>query len=327
MRKAKYIIAFLITSFFTFSAHAQLFGSDRTPKTSNKSRYEVKSNVKTNNSRTPVSHDGFAPDTTENESKGIKKLTGMLKNVGNKNSQPKTSDSNNPSINRNVALAKNRRNPALDNKFIFRGFALNGIVNVESLKSDTIPPAGFKEYITDMRFYEEGEDLRLIDNSGLHVTMLFEPGTSRLTGVQVENVDRMDQVQQLQQLIKKEMGVPTRGYEVIRNYDGDNNSVWTDYSTYEFVYQYDYGDVIYDFHISQYGAKKSNGKIMHPYDFLATVTIPKETQNAEAEQSREGNDAKANNADKTKAYDKFYPKEGVQRHGNYTVEVKLLAWW
>ena len=196
MRKAKYIIAFLITSFFTFSAHAQLFGSDRTPKTSNKSRYEVKSNVKTNNSRTPVSHDGFAPDTTENESKGIKKLTGMLKNVGNKNSQPKTSDSNNPSINRNVALAKNRRNPALDNKFIFRGFALNGIVNVESLKSDTIPPAGFKEYITDMRFYEEGEDLRLIDNSGLHVTMLFEPGTSRLTGVQVENVDRMDQVQQ-----------------------------------------------------------------------------------------------------------------------------------
>ena len=52
-----------------------------------------------------------------------------------------------------------------------------------------------------MRFYEEGEDLRLIDNSGLHVTMLFEPGTSRLTGVQVENVDRMDQVQQLQQLL------------------------------------------------------------------------------------------------------------------------------
>jgi hypothetical protein len=310
---------------FATSVNAQLFGSDRTPKASNKHKYEVKSNARGNVSRPVVAHDGFAPDTAENESKGMKKLTELFKKNDNK-TQPKSSNANNPSVNRNVALAKNRRNPALDNKFIFRGFALNGIVNVESLKADTTPPAGFNEYITDMRFYEEGEDLRLIDNSGLHVTMLFEPGTSRLTGVQVENVDRMDQVQQLQQLIKKEMGVPTRGYEVIRNYDGDNNSVWTDYSTYEFVYQYDYGDVIYDFHISQYGAKKSNGKIMHPYDFLATVTIPKDEPAPAAEQSRESNDAKTGETDKSKL-DKFYPKEGVQRHGNYTVEVKLLAWW
>ena len=310
---------------FATSVSAQLFGSDRTPKASNKHKYEVKSNARGNVSRPVVAHDGFAPDTAENESKGMKKLTELFKKNDNK-TQPKSSNANNPSVNRNVALAKNRRNPALDNKFIFRGFALNGIVNVESLKADTTPPAGFKEYITDMRFYEEGEDLRLIDNSGLHVTMLFEPGTSRLTGVQVENVDRMDQVQQLQQLIKKEMGVPTRGYEVIRNYDGDNNSVWTDYSTYEFVYQYDYGDVIYDFHISQYGAKKSNGKIMHPYDFLATVTIPKDEPAPAAEQSRESNDAKTGETDKSKL-DKFYPKEGIQRHGNYTVEVKLLAWW
>lgn len=311
-------------SMLATSVNAQLFGSDRSKRTSNKSRYEVGTDIRSNN-RQIVAHDGFAPDTAENESKGMKKLTELFKKNDNK-TQPKSSNANNPSVNRNVALAKNRRNPALDNKFIFRGFALNGIVNVESLKADTTPPAGFKEYITDMRFYEEGEDLRLIDNSGLHVTMLFEPGTSRLTGVQVENVDRMDQVQQLQQLIKKEMGVPTRGYEVIRNYDGDNNSVWTDYSTYEFVYQYDYGDVIYDFHISQYGAKKSNGKIMHPYDFLATVTIPKDEPVPAAEQSRESNDAKAGEADKSKL-DKFYPKEGVQRHGNYTVEVKLLAWW
>ncbi len=311
-------------SMLATSVNAQLFGSDRSKRTSNKSRYEVGTDIRSNN-RQIVAHDGFAPDTAENESKGMKKLTELFKKNDNK-TQPKSSNANNPSVNRNVALAKNRRNPALDNKFIFRGFALNGIVNVESLKADTTPPAGFKEYITDMRFYEEGEDLRLIDNSGLHVTMLFEPGTSRLTGVQVENVDRMDQVQQLQQLIKKEMGVPTRGYEVIRNYDGDNNSVWTDYSTYEFVYQYDYGDVIYDFHISQYGAKKSNGKIMHPYDFLATVTIPKDEPAPAAEQSRESNDAKAGEADKSKL-DKFYPKEGVQRHGNYTVEVKLLAWW
>ena len=311
-------------SMLATSVNAQLFGSDRSKRTSNKSRYEVGTDIRSNN-RQIVAHDGFAPDTAENESKGMKKLTELFKKSDNR-TQPKSSNANNPSVNRNVALAKNRRNPALDNKFIFRGFALNGIVNVESLKADTTPPAGFKEYITDMRFYEEGEDLRLIDNSGLHVTMLFEPGTSRLTGVQVENVDRMDQVQQLQQLIKKEMGVPTRGYEVIRNYDGDNNSVWTDYSTYEFVYQYDYGDVIYDFHISQYGAKKSNGKIMHPYDFLATVTIPKDEPEPAAEQSRESNDAKAGEADKSKL-DKFYPKEGVQRHGNYTVEVKLLAWW
>ena len=311
-------------SMLATSVNAQLFGSDRSKRTSNKSRYEVGTDIRSNN-RQIVAHDGFAPDTAENESKGMKKLTELFKKSDNR-TQPKSSNANNPSVNRNVALAKNRRNPALDNKFIFRGFALNGIVNVESLKADTTPPAGFKEYITDMRFYEEGEDLRLIDNSGLHVTMLFEPGTSRLTGVQVENVDRMDQVQQLQQLIKKEMGVPTRGYEVIRNYDGDNNSVWTDYSTYEFVYQYDYGDVIYDFHISQYGAKKSNGKIMHPYDFLATVTIPKDEPAPAAEQSRESNDAKAGEADKSKL-DKFYPKEGVQRHGNYTVEVKLLAWW
>ena len=315
----------IAVSMFATSVSAQLFGSDRTPKASNKHKYEVKSNARGNVSRPVVAHDGFAPDTAENESKGMKKLTELFKKNDNK-TQPKSSNANNPSVNRNVALAKNRRNPALDNKFIFRGFALNGIVNVESLKADTTPPAGFKEYITDMRFYEEGEDLRLIDNSGLHVTMLFEPGTSRLTGVQVENVDRMDQVQQLQQLIKKEMGVPTRGYEVIRNYDGDNNSVWTDYSTYEFVYQYDYGDVIYDFHISQYGAKKSNGKIMHPYDFLATVTIPKEEPAPAAEQSRESNDAKTGETDKSKL-DKFYPKEGIQRHGNYTVEVKLLAWW
>lgn len=311
-------------SMLATSVNAQLFGSDRSKRASNKSRYEVGTDIRSNN-RQIVAHDGFAPDTAENESKGMKKLTELFKKNDNK-TQPKSSNANNPSVNRNVALAKNRRNPALDNKFIFRGFALNGIVNVESLKADTTPPAGFKEYITDMRFYEEGEDLRLIDNSGLHVTMLFEPGTSRLTGVQVENVDRMDQVQQLQQLIKKEMGVPTRGYEVIRNYDGDNNSVWTDYSTYEFVYQYDYGDVIYDFHISQYGAKKSNGKIMHPYDFLATVTIPKDEPAPAAEQSRESNDAKTGETDKSKL-DKFYPKEGVQRHGNYTVEVKLLAWW
>ncbi len=315
----------IAVSMFATSVNAQLFGSDRTPKASNKHKYEVKSNARGSVSRPVVAHDGFAPDTAENESKGMKKLTELFKKNDNK-TQPKSSNANNPSVNRNVALAKNRRNPALDNKFIFRGFALNGIVNVESLKADTTPPAGFKEYITDMRFYEEGEDLRLIDNSGLHVTMLFEPGTSRLTGVQVENVDRMDQVQQLQQLIKKEMGVPTRGYEVIRNYDGDNNSVWTDYSTYEFVYQYDYGDVIYDFHISQYGAKKSNGKIMHPYDFLATVTIPKDEPAPAAEQSRESNDAKTGETDKSKL-DKFYPKEGIQRHGNYTVEVKLLAWW
>ena len=309
-------------SMLATSVNAQLFGSDRSKRTSNKSRYEVGTDIRSNN-RQIVAHDGFAPDTAENESKGMKKLTELFKKSDNR-TQPKSPNANS-SVNRNVALAKNRRNPALDNKFIFRGFALNGIVNVESLKADTTPPAGFKEYITDMRFYEEGEDLRLIDNSGLHVTMLFEPGTSRLTGVQVENVDRMDQVQQLQQLIKKEMGVPTRGYEVIRNYDGDNNSVWTDYSTYEFVYQYDYGDVIYDFHISQYGAKKINGKIMHPYDFLATVTIPK-NEPAPAEQSRESSDVKAGEADKSKL-DKFYPKEGVQRHGNYTVEVKLLAWW
>lgn len=310
-------------SMLATSVNAQLFGSDRSKRTSNKSRYEVGTDIRSNN-RQIVAHDGFAPDTAENESKGMKKLTELFKKNDNR-TQPKSSNANS-SVNRNVALAKNRRNPALDNKFIFRGFALNGIVNVESLKADTTPPAGFKEYITDMRFYEEGEDLRLIDNSGLHVTMLFEPGTSRLTGVQVENVDRMDQVQQLQQLIKKEMGVPTRGYEVIRNYDGDNNSVWTDYSTYEFVYQYDYGDVIYDFHISQYGAKKSNGKIMHPYDFLATVTIPKNEPALAAEQSRESSDAKAGETDKSKL-DKFYPKEGIQRHGNYTVEVKLLAWW
>ena len=84
--------------------------------------------------------------------------------------------------------------------------------------------------------------------------------------------------------------------------------------------------MIYDFHISQYGAKKSNGKIMHPYDFLATVTIPKDEPAPVAKQAPESNRAKPGETRKTKV-DKFFPKEGIQRHGNYTVEVKLLAWW
>lgn len=237
------------------------------------------------------------------------------------------------------SLKKKKQQPeelkVIDNRtFTFRKFALGSEIDVEKLKKDTLPPEGFKRFLTEMPYYEAGEDIRLVDNSGLIVTFLFQEDTPKLVGIDVEDIENMAMVQQLQQMVMQQMGEPTMGYELMKNFDGDKNTIWTDYSTYEFVYRYDIGASSFDFRITQYGAKMKKGKVVHPYDFSAVMNKRREAKlspaqlNA-AENKMENKESEADGVKKEKKDEKstFYPFVGAQQFDEYMVESKMLRKW
>lgn len=324
-------ISFVVAS-SAISVQAQLFGGSKKGQ-SQRSQYEVKSPVGQRRAAQPQrTYDGMTPIEEETEPSTAKKAVSSFADIFKRKSDKPTVETDmTPADSTSMATA------VMDpycGKFVYNGFALNGIVNMETIV-DSVPPAGFMSYVSDMQLYVPGEDLRLLDKYGNTVTLMFDADTTRLTTIQVEDIESMAYVQQLQALVNKQLGEPTQGYEVIRNYDGDNNSVWTDYSTYEFMYRYRVGGYSYDFNISQYGAKKYKGKVIHPYDFKATVNkhalaAPSPNQQIEVNKKRNQNSEKDEVMvieSVTPGASDFYPQEGTQRYGDYTVEVKMLKKW
>jgi len=197
-----------------------------------------------------------------------------------------------------------------DKKFSYKCYTLNTDVEMDAVKGCTDKEG--QQMITDTQYYEQGEDLRMKEKNNSTVTLSFLGDTKRLMGVSVEDIEDISTVQQLQQQVLTQMGNPTMGYEMMKNYDGNKAAAWANYSTYEFVYRYVIGLTAYDFRVTQFGAKMKNGKIIHTYSFSATV-------NKKAEVS--------SNPDETKVKTDFYPPIGVQQVDDYTVESRMLRKW
>lgn len=168
------------------------------------------------------------------------------------------------------------------------------------------------KFITEMDYYEQGENIRFIER-GATVTLMFDDLlTKKITQLDIEDIEELSFVQQLQNSVLQQLGNPDMGYEIMKNYDGSESSVWSDYSTYEFVYRYMTATNIYDFRITQFGAKTKNGRVLHPYTFSATVT-----PRTQVTKTEEG----------SKVENNFYPELGVKNIDGYTIETQILRKW
>jgi hypothetical protein len=199
---------------------------------------------------------------------------------------------------------------ATSKKFTYKCYTLNTDVESESVKS--CANNNGEKMVTDMQYYEQGEDLRVKETNNSTLVLSFLDDTKRLIGISVEDIEDINYVKQLQQMILDQMGNPTQGYEVMKNYDGNNNAPWADYSTYEFYYRYSIGNTVYDFQVTQFGAKSKDGKIIHPYSFSANVGKKKDA---------------TDNTEETKTKGNFYPTTGVQEVNDYSVETQMLRKW
>jgi hypothetical protein len=197
-----------------------------------------------------------------------------------------------------------------DKKFSYKCYTLNTNIEVDEVK-ECVYSKGEK-IITDMQYYEQGEDVRIKEKSNSTLVLAFLDDTKRLISISVEDIDDISLVKVLQQQVLDQMGNPTQGYEIMKNYDGSNNSAWADYSTYEFVYRYIFGTTAYDFRVTQYGAKSKNGKIIHPYSFKAIVSKKAEI---------------SSNPGETEVKTDFYPTTGAIELEGYTVETQMLRKW
>ncbi len=235
-------------------------------------------------------------------------------------------------------LKKKDEEEVLDKRhFTYKNYTLNTDVTKDYL--DSCVTKSNTKVITDMQYYEQGEDMRFKENNDVSVTLRFLDDTERLIGIYVEDIDDIAYVNQLQQLVLKQMGEPTMGFEVMKNYDGTSNNLWTDYSTYEYMFRYVIGTNVYDFQVTQYGAKMKNGKVVHPYNFAATVNKKSEValkmaENLGADEPIYDENGKPKEekkkkemSDDEKIKENFYPQVGVQQFGDYTMELKMLRKW
>lgn len=195
-------------------------------------------------------------------------------------------------------------------KFFYKCFTLNSNVDIEEVKecaeNKSMP------IITDMNYYEQGEDIRLREKLNFILVLRFLDDTKRLINISIDDIEDINVVKYLQEEVLAQMGPPTRGYELMKNYDGNKNAAWADYSTYEFVYQYTIGNTAYDFRVTQFGAKVRGNKIIHPYSFSATVSKKKDM---------------TDNPDETLEKGIFFPPIGIKEVEGYTVESRILRQW
>lgn len=198
-------------------------------------------------------------------------------------------------------------------KFAFRCFSLGG--KIEKTQVETCAQSRGMNIITDMMYYEKGENIRLQDKTTAYVNLSFQDDTDKLITIDIEDINDVNTVHQLQQSVLSQMGEPTRGYELMKNYDGLQGEVYADYVVYEFVYQYRIGANVYDFRATQFGAKYEGGRLIRPYTFAATINSESELGGSEATE------------DEKKKIDSFYPVEGVKNIQDFTVELKLLKKW
>lgn len=240
----------------------------------------------------------------------------------------------------NLNLFKKSHNESvMDGKhFTYRCYTLNTDIARDEI--DSCLNNGKSKTLTDMQYYEQGEDVRFKDKD-VSVTLRFLDDTERLTGIFVEDIEDIAYVNQLQQLVMTQMGEPTMGFEMMKNYDGASNNLWTDYSTYEYMFRYVIGDYVYDFQVTQYGAKMSKGKVVHPYNFEAVVSKKSEIALKVANQGMEDETIYDENGkpkeevvekkeveyDEKKNKKSFYPPVGVQQFEDYTMEAKMLRKW
>lgn len=225
--------------------------------------------------------------------------------------------------------------------FTYRCFTLNTDIDKASVLGCAEQNAS--SMITETQYYEQGEDFRFKEKNNSSVSLQFKDDTPRLIAIHVENIESMGVVQQLKEMVLQQMGNPTMGFELMKNYDGPANTVWTDYSTYEYMYRYVIGTNVYDFKVTQFGAITKNGKVIHPYTFSATVNKKSEValkvsenlgdDEAEIEpgavdaKKKKNKEKKKKLSDDEKLKQNFYPPVGVAQVGEYTVEARMLRAW
>lgn len=210
---------------------------------------------------------------------------------------------------------------SLTRQYAFRNIVLGEPLDAKAITDSTLPE-GFNKVLTNLDFYDQGEDMRLIDVEGRQVTLAFDKrDTTLLTSISVDNINDLSYVKRLQAQIREQMGVPMMGYEVVRNYDGEGTGMREDYSTYEFVYRYRYAGRTYDFRLQQKGVKMKGKQVLHPYDFTATLldgalnATMQQTIDADAPQKQEMEE------------ERFYPTEGMKSEGGFVIETKILNRW
>lgn len=224
--------------------------------------------------------------------------------------------------------------------FTYRCYTLN--TDVDKAAIEACVEKDQPKMITELQYYAQGEDLRFKEKNNAAVSLQFKDDSPRLIAIHVEDIEDISLVHQLQEIVLKQMGDPTMGFELMKNYDGPANTVWTDYSTYEYMYRYIIGTNVYDFKVTQFGAKTKNGKVIHPYTFSATVNKKSEvalkvSENLGADDA--GGDAGEVATNKKKEKKKkelsedeklkkdFYPPVGVAQVNEYTVEARMLRAW
>ncbi len=210
----------------------------------------------------------------------------------------------------------------LDRHYNFKGLVLGGTLDATAISDSTLPN-GFRQVMTNLDFYDQGEDLQMIDEDGHLVTLSFDKNDStRLSVISVEDIRDLNYARRLQTQVRQQMGTPMMGYEVVKNYDSEGTGMRDDYSTYEFVYRYRYVGTTYDFRLQQKGVKTQGKRVLRPYDFTVTILESPLTFN-----QPKTIDADAPQVEPAAEVDRFYPKEGMSEEGNFTVETKILNRW
>lgn len=210
----------------------------------------------------------------------------------------------------------------LDRHYNFKGLVLGGALDATAISDSTLPN-GFRQVMTNLDFYDQGEDLQMIDEDGHLVTLSFDKNDStRLSAVSVEDIRDLNYARRLQTQVRQQMGTPMMGYEVVKNYDSEGTGMKDDYSTYEFVYRYRYVGMTYDFRLQQKGMKTQGKRVLRPYDFTVTILETPLTFN-----QPKTIDADAPQVEEAAEVERFYPKEGMREEGNFMVETKILNRW
>jgi hypothetical protein len=227
-----------------------------------------------------------------------------------------------------------------EKKFTFRCFTLNADIAKADIQACAEKEG--EQMITEMQYYEQGEDVRMRDKTNAAVSLQFKDDTPRLITINVEDIEDVSVVNQLQQLVLTQMGTPTMGYELMKNYDGPSNTALTDYTTYEYMYRYIIGLNVYDFQVTQFGAKVKNGKVIHPYTFSATVNKKSDVALKVSNNLGDDSSTDAGDTDASKKKDKekkkelsddeklkknFYPTVGVTQTSDCTIEARMLRKW
>jgi hypothetical protein len=121
--------------------------------------------------------------------------------------------------------------------------------------------------ITEPSVYTKGEDIKFSDDFNTTTTLKFYENTQILKCIFVDDITNTAYLEQLRQTVFMQLGNPYHGYEIKITNDVKDNSLMTDYVTFNNEYKYKIGNKFLDFRIHSGGLKGMSKKSIPIFSF------------------------------------------------------------